>query len=158
MILYLYLILPLLSFVMTLIDTSFLSYYEIFNATIISTFCLTLVLSVANLRRPALLFGAYCILFLSAFSSIPLYAIMLAYLGIPLLIFYSRNRMFFGSAFLPSVALFLAANLVFRLLLLALNFELTEGVVWSIIFFPILNTLFCIILFVLLKKFNQVGE
>ena len=149
-----FVIIPLIAFLLAIFDVSFFSFYELFGATVISSFCTLMVLSVLGRRKEAVLFAACSILFLSAFSSLSLFILMLVFLGIPLLIFYARDKIFFETSFSPAVIVFLSSTFIFRLLLSSMNFEADSAEYLSIIVFPIINTLFCIIVFVLLKKLD----
>jgi len=150
--LYSYILIPILSLFFTVVDTSYFSFYEIFGATIISSFCVVVILSILGYRKFALLFAAWSILFLSIFSSLPLYTLFAAFLGVPLLILYLKGKVYYESSLLAAISIFILANFVFRLLLLPVTGPLTNASLWSVIFFPLLNTIFCIILFVVIKK------
>lgn len=146
-------LIPLLSLFLTVLDTSFFSFYEIFNATVISTFVALLTISIFGHRHLTLYFAATTVLFMTAFSSLPLSILVLVYFGIPLFIFYIRSRLSFEPNLGPAVAIFVSANVIFRLLLITSGSQLTNELLESIIVFPIINSLFAIILFVLVKRF-----
>ncbi len=147
------LIIPLIAFIFSVLDTSFFAFYETFSSTVISSFIVLMILVIFDRKKTTVYFGSFCILFLSAFSSLPLYSMILGYLGIPLIIFYFRQKIYFESNLFPALVIMLFSNLLFRLLLLPLSEIRSESTLLSVISFPIINTLIGSILFVLAKKY-----
>lgn len=152
---YLYIIIPLLSLLTTILDTSLFSFYEAFGATIISTFAVIVILAVLDYKKQAVLFAFWSVLFFSALSSLPIYILFLVFVGLPLLIFVFRSKFNFDSGFIIILVLFFLSNLLFRLLLLIIDVEISREMVISLISFPIINTLFCLIIYPLIKKITK---
>ncbi len=144
---------PCLAFIVSVLDTSFFAFYEIFNSTIISSFLILIILVISDRKKVSLYFGSFCILFLSAFSSLPIYSMFLAYMGIPLIIFYIRQKIYFESNLFPALFVIFIANSLFRLLLLPLSDFQAESTIISLFSFPIINTLIGLVLFVMAKKY-----
>lgn len=142
-----------IGFIACCCDTSFFAFYEIFNATVISSFCLLIVIAILNLKAQSLYYGAFCILFLSAFSSIPIYSLFIAYMIIPLLIFYLRQKIYFEAVLSVAVIVLLASSLIFRLAIIPLGSLSSRELLLSVSVFPILNMLFGLILFAFIKRF-----
>lgn len=141
------------AFVACCLDTSFFAFYEIFNATIISSFCLILIIALLDYKIQTLYYGAFCILFLSALSSLPIYSLFFAYMVIPLLIFYLRQKIYFEAVPVVAVFVLLVSSVLFRLVIIPLGSFSSGELLISIMAFPILNTLFGIVIFVLFNKF-----
>lgn len=143
---------PLLSFIFVCLDTSFFSFHEICSSTIISSFVILILFSLFDKRKQALYFAAFSILFLSALSSLPLYALFIAYLGSPLIISFLKQKIFFEQVLSSAVLILIAANLIFRIMLIPMSNFSQDGLLLSIIMFIFINTLFGVFLFVIVKK------
>lgn len=151
----LYILIPLLSLILTILDTSFFSFWEVWNATIISSFCFLMVVVILGHRKVALVFGAFSILFLSVFSSIPTVSLLAIYLIIPLLIFYIRQKVYFESSYIPAAIVFLLSGLVFRLVLLSMSLQFGPEVLISLFTFPIINLFVSMLLLWSAKRLNN---
>lgn len=149
---YYYLFIPILALFATILDTSFFSFFDIFGATIVSTFVILLVFATLGYRKITLLFAAFSILFLSIFSSLPLYSMLASFFGVPLLILYIKEKVFYESSMTTVLVVFFIANLIFRIFLLSLDVLSSGESISSIIFFPLINTISCFIVFVIVKK------
>ena len=142
------------AFLACCLDTSFFAFYEIFNATIISSFCLILVIALLDFKIQSLYYGAFCILFLSALSSLPIYSLFIAYMIIPLLIFYLRQKIYFEAVLPVAVFVLLTSSVIFRLSIIPLGSFSYEELLLSVLAFPILNTIFGAVIFVLFNKYH----
>jgi hypothetical protein len=142
------------AFLACCLDTSFFAFYEIFNATIISSFCLILVITLLDYKIQSLYYGAFCILFLSALSSLPIYSLFVAYMIIPLLIFYLRQKIYFEAVLPVAVFVLLISSVIFRLSIIPLGSFSYEELLLSVLAFPILNTIFGAVIFVLFNKYH----
>jgi len=151
----LYILMPILALVLTILDTSFFSFWEVWNTTIISTFCMLMVVVMFGHRRASLVFGAFCTLFLAVFSSVPVYLLMITFFIIPLLVFYIRDKVFFEANYIPALIVFLLSGFIFRLILLPLNPEFNKDVLLSIVSFPIVNAIFSLLIFAVYKRINS---
>ena len=151
------LLIPLFAFCFSVLDTSFFAFYETMGSTVISSFLILMLLCIFDKKQISIYYGAFCILFLSAFSSLPLYSMIIGYLGIPLLFVYVRQKFYFESSILPAVVVMLISCFLFRLLLLPISDFSSENMFLSIIIFPLINTLFGMVLFTISKKllFNK---
>ena len=147
-----YITIPALAFLLSILDTSFLSFYEFYNATIISSFAALMIFAILGYRKESLVFGASCILSLSVFSSLPVWVLVSSFLLIPSLIFYIRDKIFFDNNIWAIAIIIFLSNLVFRLLMLSLTVTTGSELTNSVISFPILNLLFGIVFLVLAKK------
>lgn len=152
MTLFTYFIIPLLALILAVLDTSFFSFHELLGATVITSFSAGIILAVLGLRKHWLLFAASSLLFFTAFSSLPLYILIAVFLGLPLLIFYIKNKIFFESSLLVTIVIFTLSNFAFRLLILPASYSMEKSIIISTFAFTILNTLAGIIFFVLAKK------
>ncbi len=147
-----FILFPILSFLLVCLDTSFFSFHEICSSTIISSFDVIIVFSLFDKRKQALYCAAFAILFLSALSSLPLYVLIIAYFGLPLIISYLKQKIFFDQVLSSAVLIYLGATLLFRILLLPMSDFSLNGLLLSVVMFIIINTLFGIFLFVIAKK------
>lgn len=150
--LFTYFAIPLLAILLSIVDTSFLSFHELFGASVISSFAILLIIALLGYRKQSLLFGAAAVLALSTFSSLPVWALICAYLLIPTLIFYIKDKIFFDNN-LPALAvIILISNLIFRLLMLPLSTSIGGELIVSVLFYPVLNLIVSIILLAMIKK------
>jgi len=156
---YKYIILAIAAFVTTLLDTSFFSFIDIFEASIISTFSALLVLTILNFKREALYFASFSILFYTIFSSVPVYLLFLLFFGISTLFYLAKIKVAINlKSIFWVIIIFLVSNFLFDLFLLLLFGGVTADSLTSLFFFVIINTIFGIILFylskILIKYFN----
>ena len=149
---YYYFLIPISALLTTILDTSFFSFFDVFGATVVSSFAMLLILATLGYRKITLLFAACSVLFLSIFSSLPLYSMLASFLGLPLLILYLKDKVFYESSIFIVTAVFFISNLIFRIFLLPLQGGATGESLESIMFFPIINTLVCFVLYVILRK------
>ncbi len=149
---YKYIILAILSLLTTLLDTSFFSFIDIFEASIISTFAVLFTMAILNLKREALYFASFSILFYVIFSSVPVYLLFILFLGIPLILYLTKTKIALNQEnVLWVITIFLLANFLFDLLLLLLFGGVSAESITSLFSFIVINTIFGLIIYYLSK-------
>ncbi len=149
---YKYIILVILSLVTTLLDTSFFSFIDIFEASLISTFAVLLTFTILNFRREALYFASFSILFYTIFSSVPVYLLFILFFGIPIFVYLVKNKIALNlESIFWIIIILLIANAIFDLLLLFLFGGISAGTLTSFFSFITINTIFGVIIFYLSK-------
>jgi len=147
-----YITLAMLSLATTLLDTSFFSFIDIFEATILTTFLVLLVLVILNFRREALYFASFSILFFTIFSSVPIYLLFVLFFGIPIAIYLVKTKIAVNQEnIFWVIIIFLVANFFFDLLLLVFWGEANANALTSLMFFTIVNTIFGLLIFYITK-------
>lgn len=157
--LYKYILLFVLSFLTAILDTSFFSFLTLYEASLISTFSIMIILMILDLRREALYFASFSILFYTIFSSVPVYLLFILFLGIPLFFYLLKTRVAINLESLVWVIIILfLSNLLFDLLLIVFFGDVSAGSLTSLLFFTIINTVFGLIVFyiskIIIKYFN----
>lgn len=143
----------IVAFLSSVLDTSFLAFLDIFNSTVISSFCIVIVLAMLGYKSQSIYFGSFVILFLSAFSSIPIFALFIAYMAIPLLIIFLKQKIYFEAIPAVVVLAFLVSSTIFRLTLLTLGSIPSRKIISSLLSFPAINTLFGYFLLMLARRY-----
>lgn len=145
----------LFAFVLTLLDVSFFSNLTVGGSTIISTYVFITIFSLIGDSSISLVFSLSCVLFFVAFSSVPLFSILLLFFVFPAIIVYLRKNYFPEPSVLLSAIFFLVANLVLELFMLFNAKEFSEAALQTLLYFVIINSIFGVIAFYFTKRIRK---
>lgn len=151
-----YIILILLAVISALLDTSFFSFLDVWNATVLLTFQILIVLSLLRFKNVLIVFAALSILLYASLSSLPIIFLIVAFLLIPLLIVYLGTKITFESNFPLILLSFLLINLVFQLLLVAISLEVSGAALTSVASFALINSMVGIIIFYIINYLKNI--
>ncbi len=135
-----YIVIVLVAIVSVILDTSYFSFLEIWHATVLITFQILIVLAIIGFRQHLQFFAAIAILLYAIFSSVPLYFLIVAFLGIPLLVIYLKSKITYESNFPVILLSFLIINMVFQLGLVGATFNISAAAMTSVASFSLINT------------------
>lgn len=118
-----------ISFLLTFIDVSFLSFLGVYGATILSSFLFVIIFSMTDKTKKDYIIAALSVvLFFSIFSSLPLFPIIAGFFLIPATIGYLRQHSFPEPSVLVSVVYFVISTALFEgMILLYLRAWNDEG-------------------------------
>lgn len=146
-----YILITVIAIVSVILDTSFFSFLEVWHATVLITFQILITLSIIGFRQHLLYFAAIAILLYAIFSSVPLYFLILAFLGIPLLIIFLKSKITYESNFPVIFLSFLIVNLIFQLGLIGASLSFSAAAITSIASFSIINTMAGLIIYYIIN-------
>ena len=146
-----YIVIVVVAIVSVILDTSFFSFLEIWHATVLISFQILITLAIIGFRYHLLYFSALAILLYAVFSSVPLYFLILAFLGIPLLIIYLKLKITYDSNFPIILLSFLVINFVFQLGLIGVSLNFSAIAVTSVASFSLINTLAGLIIYYIIN-------
>ncbi|MFA4996027.1 MAG: hypothetical protein WC536_02710 [Patescibacteria group bacterium] len=149
------LFLVLLAFILSILDTSFFSFIPILGATIISSYITIINFSITGKTNDFLIFTISVIFFFSAFSSLPVWMIVLTFLLIPYLIHYVKNHFFPDPSAPFSIAFFMAGTFLFSLISLIYGKEWNMTGVILVSSFIFVNSLFGVFLYYISRKIKK---
>ncbi len=110
-------VLFVLSFALTILDTSFFSFVMIKEAQIISTY-LVLVIFAIKADNRFFEFSTFCAVMFSVFSSLPVWLILVNFCLLPSLFYYFRQKFLPEPSVFSSFLYFVSAAFFFELFLL----------------------------------------
>jgi len=149
------LFLVLLAFILSILDTSFFSFVPIFGATIISSYITIINFSITGKTNDFLTFAISVIFFFSAFSSLPVWMIVLVFLLVPYLIHYVKGHFFPDPSVPFSVAFFMAGTFLFSLISLVYGKEWNVTGIILMSSFIFINSLFGVFLYYISRKVKK---
>lgn len=132
--------LVLCAFFSSLLDTSFFSAMPVFGATILSTLVIVLTLSVSKELRPVLAYSISAVVFFSAFSSLPIWLILLIFFCVPYFIHFIQTKYFPKISILMALPFFLFGTVIFSAILLFYNKGWNAEGVIILIYFMLMNS------------------
>lgn len=150
-----YLFFAILTLISSLLDISYFSALPVFGSSILLTFQLIIVIAAYDWRYYSIIFAAFAILFYTGLSSLPIYFILILFIGIPLLIFYLRKRIIFELNYFTFLTIIFASNLVFQIAYLIIGWDFSINIIFAALSFILINSLAGIILFIISSKFAQ---
>jgi len=142
-----------LALLLALVDTSVLSFFPVFEATILLSVSTLIVLSLLGYKREAVYFAGFSAIFYAAFSSMPVYFVVIFFLAMPFLISYLKTKAFFEGNIYLSVLVFLISFFLFGLIFFILEGDLSKNSLLVLFSFMIVNTLSGIIVYFVIKIF-----
>jgi len=142
-----YIVIVLVAIVSVILDTSYFSFLEIWHATVLITFQILIVLAIIGFRQHLQFFAAFAILLYAIFSSVPLYFLIVAFLGIPLLVIYLKSKITYESNFPVILLSFLIINMIFQLGLVGATFSISAAAMTSVASFSLINTVVGLVIY-----------
>jgi len=143
------------AFFLTLLDASFFSAMPLFGATILSSYILALALSISKELNLLLCYVISAVFFFSIFSSLPIWLIVIVFLGVPYVIFYVRKKYFPKLSILPSALFFITGTLIFSTIFLIYNKEWNLNGLIILIYFILINSAIGVGVYYLLQKLEM---
>jgi hypothetical protein len=113
------------------------------------------ILASFELRYYSIIFAACAILFYAGLSSVPILYIMIMFVGIPMLVFYTRKRFLFELSYLSFLLIIVGSLVVLEIILLIIGLDFSVSSLFAAVMFVAVNALVGIILFPIAKRVAQ---
>lgn len=146
----------LLALFTTLFDVTYLTNFEVYGATVISTFLIALLLAFLHKGRNYLVFACAAVIFFAVFSSLPIILIMINFLALPALVRYIRQRFFPEPNLFFSLFYFLLGTLFFDLFFMLFAKEFSADGLVSVLSFVIINSISGVIIYTLILRARKI--
>lgn len=146
-----YILILLLAFISSLLDTSFFSFLEIYYATILISLGILISLPMLNIKKGTVMFATFLILFFTIFSSLEIWFLFLIFISIPLIVFYLNRRFAFDHSKILIILVFLFCNFLFQFSLAVVSQDFSIQAFISVISFTTINTIAGFIIYNILK-------
>lgn len=130
----------LLGLALVLLDVSFLSNFEIYGATIVTSFIFLVILAISDRLQDFMYFSLSLVILFAVFSSLSLAVILLNFVLLPLVISYVRRKYLHVPNKFAAILYFLIATFCFEFILVAAAKEFNQAGALMIGYFTILNT------------------
>lgn len=136
-----YVIITFITLLLSLLDTSYLSFLEISGATILLSYAVLIVLALLDRKKPTFFYAAILTLFYSAFSSLPILFLIFMFFATPLAIQYSKKRFSIENNIVIILLVFFISNFVFEGLLILISKDFSYLALNALISFTTINTI-----------------
>ncbi|MCL5410399.1 MAG: hypothetical protein M1324_00905 [Patescibacteria group bacterium] len=144
------------AFVFSILDTSFFSFLPIIGeVTIISAYVAIIYFSISGQINDFLIFTIAVIFFFSAFSSLPVWLVVLTFLLVPYFIFYIRKKYFPEPSILSSLAFFGSGTFLFALTSIIYSKEWNGKNIFTSFCFVLINSAFGVLLYYVSKNIRK---
>lgn len=142
-----------LSLVTSLLDVSFFSAMPVYDATIVSTLAVILVLALVGNLRNEVTFSFSSIIFFSLFSSVPVWYLVIAFMIVPTLVLYLRKSHLPDLSVAATIPFFIGVNLLFQAGLIAIVVGGWGAAAWnSLGYFVLINTICGLVIYFALQN------
>lgn len=150
-----YVLLVLLASASVILDASFFSYLSVGGISILSSFSLFIIFALLGRQRDLLFLSIVSIMLLAAFSSLPVWFILIGYLFIPNGLTYVKKNHLHDSSLFILYLLVCSCCFAFEvpLLLLAQSWDISS--LRMLGYFILLNSSFTMLLFYLVRKTRE---
>lgn len=142
-----YIVITFVTFFLSLLDTSYLSFLEIGGATILLSYAVLIVLALFDKKKPTFFYATLLILFYSIFSSLPILFLIFMFFVTPFVIQYAKKRFSIENNFVIILLVFFVSNLVFEGLLILISKDFSFSALNALISFTTINTIVGIIIY-----------
>jgi len=132
-------LLTLISLGLVIADTFFFSFFQVHEASFLSSFAAVVIFALWGRTQDALIFFAAASLFVATFSSLPLWMIIVSYIIMPGLVLYFRRRHLPEPSVWVLCIILLAANTVLGLIVAFPGIPVSAGAVETLGWFILLN-------------------
>ena len=146
-----YILIILLAFVSTLLDTSFFSFLDIYYATVLTSLAILISLPMLEIKKGTVIYATLLLLFFAIFSSLEIWFLFLVITIIPLIVFYLNRRFAFEHSKILIVLVFLMCNFIFQFGLAVASQDFSTQAFISVISFTVINTIVGVLIYYLLK-------
>lgn len=126
---------------LVLLDVSFLSNFEVYGATVISSFVFLIILAISDRQEDFVLFSLSLVILFAVFSSLPLFIIFLNFVLLPLAFNLVRRKYLHVPNRFSAVIYLLAATFLFELVLVIWGREFNQFGFLAVAYFIIINTI-----------------
>lgn len=151
-----YSILIFISFVLVFIDVSFLSFWEVYGATVLSSLLFLIIFSMTDKTKKDYVVAALSVvLAFSVFSSLPLFLIIIGFFLIPASIAYVRQRYLPEPNVPISILYFVISSVFFEGILLLYLRAWTANGLLTFAWFVFINSLVGFISYALYLKIRK---
>lgn len=125
---------------LVLFDVSFLSNFEVYGATILSSYSLLIIMSVLGGFNNFAYFSLSLVILFAVFSSLPIFLILLNFVGLPLLFNFVRHKYFHAPNRFTILIYLVIANFLFEAFVMIWLREFSPAGVLTVGYFTIINT------------------
>lgn len=132
---------------LTVLDVSFFAALSVSGATFISSLAVVMIYALLRKEGDYLALGIFLTLFYSVFSSVPVWFIVITFVGIPSLVIFLRNSYFPEPSGIFAFLFFLLYYLIFEFVLLLIFKELNSEGGRILVYFILLNSITSIIIY-----------
>jgi len=147
--------------ILIILDISFFVNFEAYNATLLSSLIVLLILAILDPTRQFFVYALACVLLFSIFSSLPVPFIIFGFFVLPALINIIRIKFFPEPTPFTSGIYFLSGTFLFHLPLIFYGSDYSLSSLTTLIYFALLNTvvaIFCFSLYLIMRKRFSIGE
>ncbi len=151
----------LLALILVLLDTSFFAVFAISGVSVISSFAILIIFSLLTERNDFVVLALSLVLFLTIFSSLPLWLTIFFFVVLPGMVLYLRKGYLPEPSILISSIYFLLGYGLLGIFLIIIGNSLTSEVVTAFLSFWAINTIAGVVLYALtsrLRNYLQPGK
>lgn len=142
MIIIYYIFIALAALLLSILDTSYLSFLEVNGATVLSAYAVLIILALNGRRSSIIFYSALLTLFYSAFSSLPVLFLIFIFFATPLIIQFFKRKVVIESNFIAILFVFFVFNFLFEGILILISRDFSSSGINAWASFTLINVLF----------------
>lgn len=147
----------ILVFILVLLDVSFFSNFQLYDATVLSTIAFILVFCIADIHMRYLnIFALSAIFFFSIFSSLPIFIILVNFLVLPLALKIARGRYFPEPTVIMAIFYSLLFSFCFETVMILYDRIWSKEAILSLFCFTVLNTFASVVVYAVFLTMRKV--